>query len=198
MLVARRRSIRHEEDMEFLDKGPMEPPMREMGVHSPPPVEDDSMTDAGHYAGAPMPLATPPAAYYPDYEYSGAHTQGYPAVNQHQGYAIPGGEGYAQEYPAVYIQDYTTHDTYSPQDYGITYPPRAADVGSGLPNPYEFTDVELGPASVSSTRATAAVPSATTGLSPTSPHQPENPHYSIDSFYTGIVVDRPPSPGQAL
>ncbi|KAF9226647.1 hypothetical protein BS17DRAFT_775927 [Gyrodon lividus] len=200
MLVARRRhSSGSEEDMEYLDKGSepsVDPPMREMGAHSPPIVEDESMTDAGHYAGPPMPLTTPPVVYYSDYDYSGADTQAYPVANPQYGYTVSGVQGYTQGYPAVYAQDYATHNMYSPQDYGVTFTPQAAHVDSGMPNPDEFTDVELDPAPVSSTAA--AIPSAlrpSVRSTPTPPHQPADPHYSIDSFYTGIVID---TPGEAL
>ncbi|KIJ70141.1 hypothetical protein HYDPIDRAFT_23281 [Hydnomerulius pinastri MD-312] len=230
MLIARRRrSGGYEDDMEYLDKTtnePVEPPMRQMGAQSPP-IEDDSMTDMGHYGGAPLALTSPPAAYYPDYNYSASQAQGYPASSTQgysgmqgyaasgaqgystntQGYAVSGAEaynvptthGYAGGYPAEYEQEYPAHDMYSPQEYGIAYPPQA-EVNSGMPNPHDFADVELDPAPVSPTQANLnSVPSALRpSVKSTPPQSPADTHYSMDSFYAGIMPDTPHSPGEAL
>ncbi|KAF9247385.1 hypothetical protein BU15DRAFT_58209 [Melanogaster broomeanus] len=178
---------------------PSEPPMSEIGHQSPPIIEDETMTDAGHYGGTPMPLAAPPVTYYPDYGYPRAQRSGYSLANE-PGYTVSGGQGYTQGYPAVYVQDYATQNMYGPEDCGISYLPQAAHVDS-MPNPYEFTDVEPDLTPVPSTQATATVdPSPlrrSANSTPTPPGQPADPHYSIDSFYTGIVVDTS-TPGQAL
>lgn len=193
LLIARRRRSRsYEEDTEFLDKSPdlsADPPITQVTS-----VDDGTTTDHAHYGAPPMAFVTPPAAYYPDHAYA-LHPQAFsPDV-----YPPTGPHGYPSPYPLASTQDYAAQHTYSPEDYDIAYPPQASRVGANMPNPYEFTDVELDSAPVPSSQP--ALPNAlrpSIKSTPSAPNQWATPRISVDSFYAGIAKNTPSTPGQAL
>ncbi|KAG6337229.1 hypothetical protein ID866_1859 [Astraeus odoratus] len=161
MLIARRRrESRFEDSVEFLEKSYITQEPPSQPNHS---IDHESTpTEMDHY-GEPMAVTTPPAAYFSDHGHGAAY--------------------------ASQAQAYYDHQTYTPEQYGIAYPPAQ----EGLPNPHDYGQ------QYSNGGGQSALQSPDSQV----PHLASadflhvDRHLSIDSFYTGIVENTGP-PGEAL
>ncbi|KAF8450495.1 hypothetical protein L210DRAFT_3520662 [Boletus edulis BED1] len=172
--------------MEYLDKTPdLSADPSTTRVTSP---DNGFTSDHGHYGAPPLPLATPPAAYYPDYAYAP-----HPHIFSPETPA-------SHIYPVGYTQDYAyaPQHIYPPDKY-TPYPPSHPRVDPNMPNPHDFADVEQDPTPVPPTQS--VLPDALRpSVRPTSTASKQwaSTRFSVDSFYAGIMSDNQPSPGQAF
>ena len=148
--------------------------------------QDDMTSDHAHYSAPPMALASPPPVFYPDNAHA-FHPQAFQAESFPQ-------LGYPSAYPPGHTQvtqHYPAHHIYSPEDYGIAYPPSGTYGDPNIPNPHN-----VGPVSTPAPQAQSAFPGA---LRPSakSTAQRADAHNSLDSFYAGIETDNSVSPGRA-
>ncbi|KAG2154976.1 uncharacterized protein EDB93DRAFT_127016 [Suillus bovinus] len=168
MMIARHRVSRsYEDDMEYLEKK-LEPSVEPSQSQNFIVGDAEESQDMDHF-GNSMEVTVPPAAHF------------YSQRDVYHGQAANGSEDYEN-------QGYYSQEVYTPDEYGIAYPPTepygAQDPYGGIdesygemPNPFDNDGSGL-PATLRSPvqRSRTLVPP------PTAYHSPDHPH-SIDSFY---------------